>query len=160
MPTIEQYTQTDRKRTESVLHSLSSFLDKHCICRHKCSIKLEVICWPCQRDVVASNSDIAPSCFATLWSQWYYIRLSSSHSEYHSAIAEYHCEAIELARGEYNCGICSTAGATTVTFLFMHGHDFSIIPSWKNVILSQRAPLKQAILQIQNTRRHSYETER
>ena len=24
---VEQYTQTDRKRTESVLHSLSSFLD-------------------------------------------------------------------------------------------------------------------------------------
>ena len=45
-------------------------------------------------------------------------------------------------------------------FLFTHGHDFSIIPSWKNVILSRRAPPKQAILQIQNTRRYSYETER
>ena len=45
-------------------------------------------------------------------------------------------------------------------FLFMHGHDFSIIPSWKNVILSRRAPPKQVILQIQNTRRYSYETER
>ena len=33
-------------------------------------------------------------------------------------------------------------------FLFMHGHDFSIIPSWKNVILSRRAPPKQVILQI------------
>ena len=44
MPAIEQYTRTDRKRTESVLHSLSSFLDKHCICRHKRHIKLEVIC--------------------------------------------------------------------------------------------------------------------
>ena len=44
VPSIEQYTRTDRKRTESVLHSLSSFLDKHCICRHKCRIKLEVIC--------------------------------------------------------------------------------------------------------------------
>ncbi|MBR2461048.1 MAG: hypothetical protein IKB34_07455 [Clostridia bacterium] len=33
------------------------------------------------------------------------MRLSSSHSEYHSAIAEYHCEAIELAAGEYNCGL-------------------------------------------------------
>ena len=44
VPSIEQYTRTDKKRTESVLHSLSSFLDKHCICRHKCSIKLEVIC--------------------------------------------------------------------------------------------------------------------
>ena len=43
VPSIEQYTRTDRKRTESVLHSLSSFLDKHCICGHKCSIKLEVI---------------------------------------------------------------------------------------------------------------------
>ena len=118
VPAIEQYTQTGRKRTESVLHSLSSFLDKHCICRHKCSIKLEVICWPCQRDIVASNSDIAPSCFATLWSQWYYIRLSSSHSEYHSAIAEYHCEAIELAEGEYNCGTCSTAGATIGAFVY------------------------------------------
>lgn len=42
----------------------------------------------------------------------------------------------------------------------MHGHDFSIIPSWKNVILSRRAPPKQVILQIQNTRRYSYETER
>ena len=111
VPAIEQYTRTDRKRTESVLHSLSSFLDKHCICRHKCHIKLEVICWPCQRDIVASNSDIA------LWSQWYYIRLPSSRSEYHSAIAEYHCEAIELARGEYNCGTCSTAGATKPSFL-------------------------------------------
>ena len=35
-------------------------------------------------------------------------------------------------------------------FLVMHGHDFSIIPSWKNVILSRRAPPKQVILQIQN----------
>ena len=60
VPAIEQYTRTDRKRTESVLHSLSSFLGKHCICRHKCHIKLEVICWLCQRDIVASNSDIAP----------------------------------------------------------------------------------------------------
>lgn len=45
-------------------------------------------------------------------------------------------------------------------FLFMRGHDFSIIPSWKNVILSRRTPPKQVILQIQNTRRYSYETER
>ena len=30
-----------------------------------------------------------------------------------------------------------------MTFLFMRGHDFSIIPSWKNVILSRRAPPKQ-----------------
>ena len=26
---VEQYTRTDRKKTESVLHSLSSFLDNH-----------------------------------------------------------------------------------------------------------------------------------
>ena len=43
-PAIEQYTRTNRKRTESVSHSLSSFIDKHCICGHKCHIKLEVIC--------------------------------------------------------------------------------------------------------------------
>ena len=35
-----------------------------------------------------------------------------------------------------------------------------IIPSWENVILSRRAPPKYVILQIQNTRRYSYETER
>jgi len=29
VPSIEQYTQTDRKRTESVLHSLSSFFDNY-----------------------------------------------------------------------------------------------------------------------------------
>jgi len=27
---------TDRKKTENVLRSLSSFLDKHYTCRHKC----------------------------------------------------------------------------------------------------------------------------
>ena len=32
--------------------------------------------------------------------------------------------------------------------------------SAENVILSRRAPPKQVILQIQNTRRYSYETER
>ena len=48
----------------------------------------------------------------------------------------------------------------TCDFLFMHGHDFPIIPSWKNVILSRRSPPKQVILQIQNTRRYSYEAER
>ena len=29
--------------------------------------------------------------------QWYFIRRLNSRSEYHSAKAEYHCEAIELA---------------------------------------------------------------
>ena len=58
---------------------------------------------------VASSYDIRLQKLATL-TQW--------AGEYHSAIAEYHCEAIELAAGEYNCGTWSTAGATKVAFYF------------------------------------------
>ena len=61
----------------------------------------------------------------------------------------------------FMCEIQSRCGSERdFDFLFMHGHDFSLIPSWKIVILSRRAPPKQVILQIQNTRRYSYETER
>ena len=45
--------------------------------------------------VASQQSDIE-----ALRLQWYFIRLVNSRSEYHSAQAEYHCEAIELAQGE------------------------------------------------------------
>ena len=47
----------------------------------------------------------------------------------------------------FMCEIQSRCGSERdFDFLFMHGHDFSLIPSWKIVILSRRELLRPAIL--------------
>jgi hypothetical protein len=46
-------------------------------------------------DISLTGSDIARLCLAVIFYSPY-----NSRSEYHSAEAEYHCEAISLAEGE------------------------------------------------------------